>query len=87
MRTRSQQLKKIPVTALRLGMHLHAFEGAWTDPPFWKTNFVLRDSADLRKVLDSVVTDCWTDTLRGLDVREDDGLPAAWHRARPLRLG
>ena len=76
MSIRPQQLKKIPVNALRLGMYLHGFEGAWTDHPFWKTSFVLRDSADLRKVLDSAVTACWIDTSRGLDVREDDSRPA-----------
>ena len=75
MSKRPQQLKKIPVAALRLGMHLQAFEGNWIDHPFWKTSFVLRDSTDLRKVLDSAVTACWIDTARGLDVREDDGRP------------
>jgi len=29
-------LKKIPTRQLRLGMHLHALEGAWIDHPFWR---------------------------------------------------
>ena len=71
-----EHLKKIPVSQLRLGMRLHAFDGKWIDHPFWRTSFVLRDSADLRKVLDSAVTDCWIDTTRGLDVRQAADRPA-----------
>ena len=36
-------LKKIPVDQARLGMHLHAMEGAWINHPFWKTRFVIND--------------------------------------------
>ena len=48
-------LKKIPVGELRVGMHLHAMCGAWLDHPFWRTQFVLQDPADLRKLLASGV--------------------------------
>jgi HD-GYP domain-containing protein (c-di-GMP phosphodiesterase class II) len=61
-------LKKIEVQQLRLGMHLHAFEGAWLDHPFWRTRFVVADEADLKKVLDSGVRECWIDIDQGLDV-------------------
>jgi putative nucleotidyltransferase with HDIG domain len=61
-------LKKIPVSDLRLGMHLHAFEGAWLDHPFWKTKFVLDDPADLDKVRASGIAACWIDASKGLDV-------------------
>jgi putative nucleotidyltransferase with HDIG domain len=63
-------LKKIPVTQLRLGMHLHAMEGAWLDHPFWKTKFVLRDPADLKRLIDSPVKEVWIDPSKGLDVAE-----------------
>jgi len=42
-------LKKIRVDQIRLGMHLHALEGAWMDHPFWKTRFVIRDEEQLKK--------------------------------------
>ena len=61
-------LKKIPVSQLRLGMHLHALEGNWIDHPFWKTRFVIRDGADLRRLLISPVRECWINTGLGLDV-------------------
>ena len=62
-------LKKIAVVQLRLGMHLHAMEGNWIDHPFWKTKFVLKDPADLQRVVDSPVREVWIDTSRGLDVQ------------------
>jgi putative nucleotidyltransferase with HDIG domain len=63
-----RHLKKIAVSELKLGMHLHAFEGNWLDHPFWKTRFVLKDEADIRRVLRSPVRECWIDTSKGLDV-------------------
>jgi len=63
-------LKKIQVSQLRLGMHLHAFEGAWIDHPFWRTKFVIDDAADLKKVLASGVRECWIDSAKGLDLAD-----------------
>jgi len=61
-------LKKISVDQVRLGMHLHALEGAWIDHPFWKTRFVISDAADLRKLRESSVREVWIDAAKGLDV-------------------
>jgi HD-GYP domain-containing protein (c-di-GMP phosphodiesterase class II) len=61
-------LKKITVSQMRLGMHLHALDGAWLDHPFWKTKFVLSDPGDLERLRASGVTECWIDTAKGLDV-------------------
>ena len=69
-------LKKISVDDLRLGMHLHAFEAAWIDHPFWRTRFVLTDEKDLNAVRTSAVRECWIDTAKGIDVpRFEDGVP------------
>ncbi len=74
----ASRLKKIPVTRLRLGMHLHGLEGPWIDHPFWKTKFVIRDGADIRRVIDSKVRECWINTALGLDALPDpaDALPS-----------
>lgn len=66
--TAHPMLKKIDVQQLRVGMHLHAFEGAWTDHPFWRTRFVIEDAATLAKVHTSGVRECWIDVSKGLDV-------------------
>ena len=73
----SPSLKKIPVAQLRVGMHLHALEGDWLDHPFWKTCFVLKDPADVLRVQNSPVRECWIDTARGLDVQAEPVTRAA----------
>jgi putative nucleotidyltransferase with HDIG domain len=62
-------LKKISVDHLTLGMHLHAFCGAWIDHPFWRTKFVLKDPKDLELILNSIITEVWIDASKGLDVQ------------------
>jgi HD-GYP domain-containing protein (c-di-GMP phosphodiesterase class II) len=83
-------LKKIPVSQLRLGMHLHALEGPWLSHPFWKTKFVIRSEADLAKLHESGVAECWIDTALGLDVpgaSTEARAPAPPPRAAPAATG
>ncbi|MDV7392384.1 DUF3391 domain-containing protein, partial [Arthrospira platensis SPKY1] len=61
-------LKKIPVSDLRLGMFIQAFDGSWMDHPFWRNRFVLESPDDLDKVRASAVKAVWIDVGRGLDV-------------------
>ena len=61
-------LKKIAVSELRLGMHLHALDGPWLEHPFWRTKFVLTDPSDLAALRSSGVKSCLIDTARGVDV-------------------
>ncbi|MBI3368812.1 MAG: HD-GYP domain-containing protein [Burkholderiales bacterium] len=68
MSATERHLKKIPVSQLRLGMHLHALEGAWLDHPFWRTKFLVEDPATLRQLADSRVRECWINTSLGDDV-------------------
>jgi putative nucleotidyltransferase with HDIG domain len=78
-------LKKIRVDQVRLGMHLHALEGAWMDHPFWKTRFVIRDADQLKKLQDSAIGEVWIDPAKGLDlVEETVVVPPAAIAAAPL---
>ena len=78
-------LKKIRVDQVRLGMHLHSLEGAWMDHPFWKTRFIIREAEQLKKLQDSVITEVWIDSSKGLDVAEASAaLPIPMHAAAPL---
>ena len=61
-------LKKIAVDELVLGMHLHGFDAAWVDHPFWRTKFTLKEPADLAAIRASAVRTCWIDVAKGLDV-------------------
>jgi putative nucleotidyltransferase with HDIG domain len=79
-------LKKIAVADLRLGMHLHRFEGAWIDHPFWRVRFVIDDAAVLRKARSTSLRECWIDTALGLDVAlplPQTGPRASASRPRP----
>lgn len=51
-------------------MYIHALEGAWIDHPFWKTQFVLSDIQDLKKLQSSNVKRVVIDTAKGKDVIE-----------------
>jgi HD-GYP domain-containing protein (c-di-GMP phosphodiesterase class II) len=84
MVTSSLKLKLVPVDQVRLGMHLHALDGPWLDHPFWKTRFVLRDPADLKRLRDSKVRAVWIDTALGLDVAAAaDGRPGLLRAPAP----
>lgn len=61
-------LKRIAVTDLKLGMHLHALEGPWLEHPFWRTKFTLTDGADIEALAASTVTACWIDEAKGAAV-------------------
>lgn len=61
-------LKKIHIDRLTLGMHLHAFCGAWIDHPFWRTKFVLTDPADLDLIREGNIREVWIDIAKGADV-------------------
>lgn len=61
-------LKKIPVKDVRLGMYLHELSGAsWINHPFWKTKFIIRDQADLQRLMASAVKEVWIDVELGAD--------------------
>jgi HD-GYP domain-containing protein (c-di-GMP phosphodiesterase class II) len=77
-------LKKIPVSELRLGMHLHSFEAAWIDHPFWRTRFTLSDAADLAAIAASGVRECWIDASLGADVSAPAGPAVAPQRGAAL---
>ncbi len=61
-------LKRIPVDDLRAGMFLHELCGSWMEHPFWRTQFLLDDPADLASLHASSIREVWIDTARGLDV-------------------
>ena len=60
--------KEIDVGQLRLGMYVDGFSGSWLAHPFWRSHFLLEDSAELAAIRASDVRRCWIDTSRGLDL-------------------
>ncbi|HEX5393738.1 MAG TPA: HD-GYP domain-containing protein [Rhodocyclaceae bacterium] len=61
-------LKKINVKHLRRGMFIHEFCASWMEHPFWRSAFLLTDSKDLTRVIESGISELWIDTSKGFDV-------------------
>lgn len=61
-------LKKISTSEVTLGMYLQSLDGPWLSHPFWKTKFVLNDTADLAALQASSVQAVWIDISKGCDV-------------------
>ena len=76
-------LKKITIQDLRLGMHLHELCGPWLDHPFWRSRFLLNDPADLARLHDSGIQECWIDNAKGLDVAPPASPAEALQRQAP----
>jgi len=75
-------LKTIPTNQVKLGMHLHALAGAWVNHPFWKTNFIINDAIDLKKIQQSGVKEVVIDISKGLDVVEQPQIKVASNRIK-----
>lgn len=70
-------LKKISVSHLRNGMFIHEFCGSWLNHPFWRSDFLLSDPNDLKRIRESALQEIWIDTARGLDVGVQETVEAA----------
>jgi len=61
-------LKKIAISDLKQGMYLHKLCGSWTQHPFWRSKFVIKDENEIGLIRDSGITEVWIDASQGLDV-------------------
>ncbi|MDR1848491.1 MAG: HD-GYP domain-containing protein, partial [Zoogloeaceae bacterium] len=61
-------LKRINVSHVKTGMYIQEFCGSWMNHPFWRSQFLLSDPEDLRRMQNSSLREVWIDTERGLDV-------------------
>jgi HD-GYP domain-containing protein (c-di-GMP phosphodiesterase class II) len=64
-------LKRIRTQQLAVGMYISEFCGSWMEHPFWRTQFLLKEGKDLRRILDSNVQEVWIDVSKGLDIAAD----------------
>jgi len=64
-------LKKIKAKDLQLGMHLHELCGSWMEHPFWRSKFTLTDPNDIRRIIESGITEVRIDVDKGLDVPDE----------------
>ena len=67
-------LKRISVSQLLVGMHVHELCGSWLDHPFWRTRFLVKEARDIDRLLDGGVREVWIDTSKGADVETTVGV-------------
>nr|WP_198982713.1 HD-GYP domain-containing protein [Herbaspirillum sp. ASV7] len=60
------QLRKIPVSQLRIGMYFSGFNGAWIASPFWRASFMIRTEDEIRQAQQTDHAYCWIDVHKGL---------------------
>lgn len=81
----ANNIKKIRVSELQLGMYLVGFDGNWLANPFWTSRFMLAHADDLRLARSSGLAECWIDTRLGADVAPVIVVEAAPRVPSPVR--
>jgi putative nucleotidyltransferase with HDIG domain len=66
-------LKKIPLNKLKPGMFVHKLSDSWTNNPFWRSSFLLKDPKDIALMVSSDIKEVIIDTAKGLDVDLSSG--------------
>ncbi|GFM89117.1 metal-dependent phosphohydrolase [Pseudomonas cichorii] len=72
-------LRKILVSELSLGMHIHKFCRPWVNDPFWinQVEVVLDDIEVLKRIQQSDTEEVWIDTRRGKSPASHPDAPAS----------
>ena len=60
--------KKIAVGQMQVGMFLQSMCGSWTQHPFVRSSFLMKDPHDVRLLVESGIAEVWIDTSKGSDV-------------------
>ena len=78
-------LTRVPVSDLRIGMHVHELCGSWLEHPFWRRSFTIDSAAVLAKLKASRVEAAWVDSSRSVLVQFDANLHDLPWRFQPLQ--
>lgn len=68
--------KKIAVGQMQVGMYLESMCGSWTQHPFVRSSFLMKDPHDIRLLVESGIAQVWIDTSKGGDVPVPAAEPA-----------
>lgn len=63
-------IKKIDTSQLKVGMYIHNLSGDWMSHPFVRSRFLITSDADIKKILDAGIRDCYIDTKKGIDAQD-----------------
>lgn len=64
-------LKRISAKDVQLGMFINELCGSWIEHPFWRTQFLLTSTKDLKTLQTSGVEEVWIDIAKGGDIAAD----------------
>ncbi len=64
-------LKKIEVTQLQVGMYIHDLDCGWLEHPFFRSRFMISDTAMINKISATNIHHVVIDTTKGIDCKED----------------
>ena len=63
-------IKKISAAQLKPGMYLHDLDCGWMEHPFLRSSFMIRNDAQIVKIVEAGIHDVYIDTRQGLDVAD-----------------
>jgi hypothetical protein len=61
-------IKRVPSTALKVGMYIHDLGADWSQHPFVRSTFALKSDKEIQTIIDCGIREVYIDTDRGLDV-------------------
>ncbi|KTT76161.1 HD-GYP domain-containing protein [Sphingomonas endophytica] len=74
-------LVRIKTEEARIGMFLHAVDGGWLASPFWRSQFVLTRTSEIRKLIESGIDEIVIDVSKGVGVGVASAPPVTEARA------
>ena len=66
----NSKIKKVEVSQLKVGMHIHKLGGDWMSHPFLRPSFLLSSEDEIRKIVNAGIHDAYIDTSKGMDVKD-----------------
>lgn len=62
-------IKNIDIADIKIGMYVHDLNCDWTSHPFFRKRFLIKNDAEIAKIIEAGIHELYIDTEKGLDVR------------------
>lgn len=62
-------IKNIDIADIKIGMYVHDLNCDWTSHPFFRKRFLIKNDAEIAKIVEAGIHELYIDTEKGLDVR------------------
>jgi len=61
-------IKNIDIADIKIGMYVHDLNCDWTSHPFFRKRFLIKNDAEIAKIVEAGIHELYIDTEKGLDV-------------------